>query len=166
MSSESVNPWEEANEEAKEEAKEETQEESVDIAANDSTVGESALVTQKPLSTESPMTTFEEARRASDLRNAEAVLKDLENRYAQLRGEKEQVQTFFESIQIQLEDALQENKKMRETLQGKEKEADESQRESRFLKEKCTTLELDCQAKDERLNRLTREADDLREEVR
>jgi chromosome segregation ATPase len=111
-------------------------------------------------------TEWSEAVAASDHLNIEAVLADLEARYATLEKERDHL---HERSQVESERVISlENKAvaLQNALSKAESVLAEVSRDSQIEKDKFLTVEAKQKMQQERITRLEEEGDNLREEIR
>lgn len=113
-----------------------------------------------------PTTEWSEAVAAADHINNEAVLADLEARYAVLEKERDQL---HERSKVESERVINlENKAvaLQNALSKAESAFAEVRRDSQIEKDKFSTVEAQQKMQQERITRLEEEGDNLREEIR
>jgi chromosome segregation ATPase len=110
--------------------------------------------------------TWAQAREESHQLLVQRTLEDLEGQAARLQEEKDSWRLQYEAQEETLKTIQDEVRMLKESLQQKEKELFETQQDQKWKTNKCTNLEQETKVTSERVERVEREADSLREEIR
>lgn len=119
-----------------------------------------------PSESEEAIVEWDEAARAAQEINADAIYADLESRYMTMKQEKESLEEEKNRDQAKLAELQAQTKSLQESLFERETELAAAKREGNALRDLEESQLTGEKTQQERMSRLEAEADNLREEIR